>query len=197
MKLKTPIQASFFILFVLIFTAVAMAADQNGMPPNIFDIAIVDYESSIVQTAGMSGTYEVVVENTGVMELSRIYLSSERIDVGWFSSEEEVGLSFGEKATLRYTLTLPEDAEGLYAFSVVAFGESGINALSDRVVVSLTAVPGHVEGPGITGDTDESPEQSVTDSTENVLTDMSAIKVGGLLIALVVVILFLRKLVSK
>jgi uncharacterized membrane protein len=113
---------------------------QSDVPPQIYDVDIAEYDDSLTQAAGTTTTYEVEVENTGVMDME-ITLGAERIDSDWFSSVGSVALKFQETATLTYDLRIPEDAEGMYAFSIVVFGSSGNAGVSNRKIVSLDVTP--------------------------------------------------------
>ena len=142
MKQKTEfltIGVSVLIGFFLILTP-SMCDATSQVPPPIYGVEVAEHESSLTQIAGTTEAYELKVKNIGVIELGEIKLGVERLNPDWFSSDETVSLKFEETAILTYDLEIPEDAEGLYAFSIVVFGTSGINTVSSSHIVSLNVV---------------------------------------------------------
>jgi len=131
-----------FLISLTLFSAVVSAA-ATEIPPPVSGIEILEYEESIVQQAGTSGTYEVKVKNIGVLSLLDVNLGAEKIQEGWFSSDDAVDLEFGEAGVLAYELKVPEGVSGLYWFSLVARGSHGVGTVSDTgpVILNIVALP--------------------------------------------------------
>ncbi len=129
------------VLSTLIFlNDIVLSESFSSVPPPIYGIDIVEYNSSIVQVAGTTQMYKVKVKNTGIMDLENIRLGSDRLDKEWFYSNDTKDLKFGECDTLTYFLEVPKDVEDLYAFSLVVYGTHGINSISNTKLVALNII---------------------------------------------------------
>jgi hypothetical protein len=147
---RSNILVYFFIVFSIasIFGSMVMLSSSATVPvyaassdiPPVSGIEILKYESSIAQEPGTRSTYEVKVENIGVLGLSGVSLTAEKIPAGWFSSNDTLGLEFGKTGDLKYELAIPEDASGMLAFSLVAKGSYGPGVVTDIVPVVLNVV---------------------------------------------------------
>lgn len=131
-----------FLISLTLFTVVVSAA-ATEIPPPVSGIEIFEYRDSIVQQAGTNGTYEVKIKNIGVLSLQDIKLGAEKIQEGWFSSDDAVDLEFGEIGVLKYELKVPESASDLDWFSLVVSGSYGAGTTSDikPVVLNIVALP--------------------------------------------------------
>ena len=118
-----------------------MAQTQPDELPPVYGVEIIEYNDSLIQIAGTKKTYGLIVKNTGVMDLSEIYLGVDRLDNKWFSSDYKVSLKFRETGKLEFDLDVPENASGLHVFYLVVFGKSGNNAISNKVIISLGVLP--------------------------------------------------------
>lgn len=133
MKSKKFFVSAICLALVLI-TSSAMASD---IPPPVYGLNIVGYEDVITQTAGTREIHEVEVKNIGVVEIGNIYLISDRLESGWFESNSSVSLEFDKVGVLKYYMDVPESAEGMHVFSLIAVGDYGVGKVSKIVPVIL------------------------------------------------------------
>ena len=127
-----------FLVVNLFNTTTSSAAVE--IPPPIHGVEIFEYNDSLTQIAGITETYEVKVKNIGVVGLGEVKLGAERLEYGWFSSNETASLEFKDVVTLRYSLSVPTDARGLYVFSIIAYGTSADTTVSNTGIVSLNVL---------------------------------------------------------
>jgi hypothetical protein len=133
-KIFQKVAVALLMGFIICVKPATVAADT---PPQIYDVGIVMYDYLLFQEAGTTATYEVTVRNTGVMDLSDVRLGAERLEEGWFSSDDIAVLEAGQEANLTYDLQIQGGSEGMYAFSLVVFASSGRTGISNTKIVSL------------------------------------------------------------
>lgn len=114
---------------IMLVGIIQPAISASTIPP-ISGLKIIDYKQEIVQEDGTSADYTVTIKNTGVLDLSPTYLmfsglSSPNIPMSWFYSDDQITLEFKQTGELHYTLSIPNNTKGVYAFTLSAVGRHG------------------------------------------------------------------------
>ncbi|MFH1623301.1 MAG: hypothetical protein ABIA12_02165 [Candidatus Aenigmatarchaeota archaeon] len=149
-KLEFPriaaLSVALLVLAAAAGCAAAKASSSQETPPPVYGIEIYEYDRTIQQPVGAAVVYAVKVRNTGVLDLTGVGLSAEKLPTVLFQSTA-LGpkvLRFGETSELYYKILVPEGFDGTYTFSIAATASygAGNTSHSKPVQLSVAASPG-------------------------------------------------------